>query len=361
MNFSKKGDLKMKVKKTSRKNKLNTFTELTGYDYYLGLDYSQTGYSLSRLTGKMQEPEIVRGSNRVEEIQEEIKKLKGKKILTIEETTSTHWLYVELKDYVEKIVVCDPYRNSLLGEGPKDDDIDAGKLSILLRGGFLKEVYHTDKLEEYYMIRKLISSYEDLIKRGVRIKNQQSSIYRSMGKSYKKKEYLGNNSTVNFIERQQNRSIKQYEEQRKEYIEEFEKLRKKIPVIEYMCKVSGIETISAVKIYGIVIEARRFSTKYKYWGYCGLVKHQKFSGNRNYGKRKTRYSRVLKSVYKTAALASIRSKSDIGEYYKELLTRGISEDKARNQISRYIAKVTLAIMKYETEYIPYLWRKPIAA
>lgn len=349
----------MKIKKTRRKNKLNTFTELTGYDYYLGLDYSQTGYSLSRMTDKMQEPKIVRGGNRVEEIQEELKKLKGKKILTIEETTSTHWLYVELKEYVEKIVVCDPYRNSLLGDGPKNDDIDAGNLSLLLRGGFLKEVYHT--MDESYYIRKLISSYEDLINQGVRIKNQQSSIYRSIGKSYKKKESLGNNSTIRFIEMQQNKAIKQYEEQRKEYIEEFEKLRKKIPVIEYMCKVSGIETISAVKIYGIVIEARRFPTKYKYWGYCGLVKHQKLSGNRNYGKRKTRYSRVLKSVYKTAALASIRSKSDIGEYYKELLTRGISEDKARNQIARYIAKVTLAIMKYETEYIPYLWRKPIAA
>jgi hypothetical protein len=254
----------------------------------------------------------------------QLKKFRGKKILTIEETTSTHWLYVELKDYVDKIVVCDPYRNSLLSEGPKDDDIDAGKLSLLLRGGFLKEVYHS--MEDDYMIRKLISAYEDLIKSGVRLKNQQSSIYRSMGKSYKERESLGSNLIVNFIETQQNISIGIYESTKKKYIKEFELLRSKIEVIEYMCKVAGIDTISSVKIYGIVIEGKRFSTKNKYWGYCGLVYHQKLSGNRNYGRRKTRYSRVLKSVYKSASIAAIRGNNDIREYYEHLLTKGLSDN-----------------------------------
>ena len=349
----------MKLKKKERRNKLNTFTELEGYDHYLGLDYSQEGYSLGRVTGKMKNPKIVNGSRRVEDIQLRLKALRGKKILTIEETTSTHWLYIELKEYVDKIVVCDPYRNSLLSEGAKDDEIDAGKLSLLLRGGFLKEVYHS--MEEDYVIRKLISAYEDLVKSGVRVKNQQSSIYRSMGLSYKARESLGNNAIVKFIERQQNKSIGVYEEFKEQYKKEFEQLRRKIPVIEYMCKVAGIDTISAVKIYGTVIDAKRFLTKNKYWGYCGLVYHQKLSGNRNYGKRKTRYSRVLKGVYKTAALAAIRGNNDISQYYKHLLSNGLSEDKARNQIARYIATVTYAIMKHETEYMPYMWEKPIAA
>jgi len=350
---------KVSTNKKVRTNKLNTFTELEGYDHYLGLDYSQEGYSLGRVSSKMKNPKIVNGSKRVEDIQLQLKELRGKKILTIEETTSTHWLYVELKEYVDKIVVCDPYRNSLLSEGAKDDDIDSGKLSLLLRGGFLKEVYHS--MEEDYVIRKLISAYEDLIKSGVRVKNQQSSLYRSLGLSYKARESLGTNTIVKFIETQQNISIGLYEETKEKYIKEFEQLRTKVSVIEYMCKVAGINTISSVKIYGTVIEAKRFLTKNKYWGYCGLVYHQKISGNRNYGKRKTRYSRVLKGVYKTAALAAIRGNNDIREYYKHLLSNGLSEDKARNQIARYIATVTYAIMKYETEYIPYMWKKPMVA
>ena len=69
----------MKHKKKVGTNKLNTFTCLEDYDHYLGLDYSQEGYSLGRVTAKMMTPKIISGSRQVEEIQSELKKLKGKK------------------------------------------------------------------------------------------------------------------------------------------------------------------------------------------------------------------------------------------------------------------------------------------
>ena len=93
--------------------------------------------------------------------------LKGRKIVTIEETTSTHWLYIELYKYVDKILICDPYRNKLLSDGAKTDKLDAGKLSLLLRGGLLKEVYHS--LDRTYELRQLVGDYEQLVKFGVRI------------------------------------------------------------------------------------------------------------------------------------------------------------------------------------------------
>ena len=349
----------MEIKKRERKNKLNVFTQLEGYDHYLGLDWSQEGYSLARLTTKSKKPKYYQGSGKVEGLQEQLSKLRGKKILTIEETTTTHWLYVELKDYVDKIVVCDPYRNTLMIDGAKNDDIDAGKLCILLRGGYLKEVYHS--LEESYNIRKLISAYEDLIKSGVRVKNQKSAFYRGLGLNNKKGEEIPTEGIIKFIETQQNLSISIYEQEREKYVNEFKRLRKKIPIINQMCKISGIDTISSVIIYAIVIEGGRFANKNKYWGYCGLANHQKLSGNRNYGKRKTRYSRKLKSVYKTAALAAIRGRNDIQEYYEGLLSKGITEHKARHSVARYIAKATYAMMKNKTPYKPYMWRKQMAA
>ncbi len=42
----------MEIKKRERKNKLNIFTQLEGYDHYLGLDWSQDGYSLELLQNK---------------------------------------------------------------------------------------------------------------------------------------------------------------------------------------------------------------------------------------------------------------------------------------------------------------------
>ena len=233
------------------------------------------------------------------------------------------------------------------------------ELSILLRGGYLKEVYHT--MDESYLTRKLVSAYEDLIKSGVRLKNQKSALYRGSGLKYKKGEKLPDNSILKFIERQQDLSLNVYEAEREKYINEFKKLRRKKPIINAMCRISGIDTISAVIIYGTVIDGGRFANKNKYWGYCGLANHQKMSGGRSYGKRRIRHSRRLKSVYKTAALAAINGKNDIREYYEDLLSKGTPDYKARHAVARYIAKVTYAMMKNGTTYKPYGWRKELTA
>ncbi len=65
----------------------------------------------------------------------------------------------------------------------------------------------------------------------------------------------------------------------------------------------------------------------------------------------------MKSVYKTAALATIRGNNDIGEYYEFLLTKGLTEHKARHAIARYIATSTYVMMKNGSSYKPYSWRK----
>ena len=88
-----------------------------------------------------------------------------------------------------------------------------------------------------------------------------------------------------------------------------------------------------------------------------MGKEGKKRGGKLYGKRNPRYSRRLKSAYKTAALAAITHKNDIREYYDYLMANGLSKEKARNEIARYIAKVSYGIMKNSTDYIPYKWRE----
>jgi len=48
-----------------------------------------------------------------------------------------------LTDYVDYVLICDPYRNRLLSDGSKDDLHDAKNLCLLLKNGLLKEVFHT--------------------------------------------------------------------------------------------------------------------------------------------------------------------------------------------------------------------------
>lgn len=329
------------------------------YNHYIAIDWSISGVAIAAMRTNSKRVEVKEFGSDLKEVKEYIESKKGRKILTIEETSGTHWLYVELKESVDRILICDPYRNSLLSEGPKTDKIDARKLCTLLRNGMLKEVYHST--DESYKIRKLVSSYDDLVKAGVRVKNQRSAIYRAEGLNHKTDEAKRNDEIFNFIEAQQQKSIMLYKEEKKKYEALFNSLSKEKQTIQDLLEVSGVGLISAVMIYSTVIDASRFESKYKYWSYCGLVYHQKESGNRNYGRRKPRYSRRLKGVYKTAALGALNGNNDIREYYEYLLSRGYTYRDARNQIARYIAKVTYSIMRNGTKYRAYQWQEKIAA
>jgi hypothetical protein len=174
--------VKTKLKRTIIIN-YDYLRDLGTYDYYIALDWSQENMAIARMTKSSREAIVIDVPSDAEELKIYMRNLRGRKILTIEETNTSHWLYVELKDYADRIVICDPNRNRLLSEGPKNDKIDARKLYTLLRASLLKEVYHS--LDGRYDLRKLVSAYDDHVKAGVRLQNQKSALYRSEGKSYK--------------------------------------------------------------------------------------------------------------------------------------------------------------------------------
>src|SRR3990172_2080702 len=209
------------------------------FKHYVSIDWSIKDISVARIRSEGNEPIVKSFPSDIKKIKEYLKGLQGKKILTIEETTGSHWLYVELLESVDKILICDPYRNSLLEEGAKNDKIDARKLCLLLRSGLLKEVYHTSN--EDYKIRKLASAYIALVKSGVRIKNQNSALYRGEGLKYKKDKIKKGEEILSFVEEQQKRAIKLYEEEKKKYEEVFKELKKKNEVIKMLYQVSCIK------------------------------------------------------------------------------------------------------------------------
>jgi Transposase len=87
--------------------------------------------------------------------------------VTVEEGTWAAWLYDLLKPHVHKLVVCDPRRNALLKEGSKSDKVDARKLAELLRGGYLRPVYHGEN--GLRSLRELARSYSTIGKDMTRV------------------------------------------------------------------------------------------------------------------------------------------------------------------------------------------------
>ncbi len=144
------------------------------YDHYIAVDWAQTNMAIARMTKSSEKIDVKDVPTSVKELKVYLNSLKGKKILTLEESATSQWLYVELKDSVDELIICDPYRNFLLSEGTKNDKIDAMKLVKLLRGGLLKPVFHST--DEMIYLRKIVSAYDDLVKMGVRLKNQRAAL-----------------------------------------------------------------------------------------------------------------------------------------------------------------------------------------
>jgi transposase len=319
---------------------------LEDYDHYVALDWSERTMAMAHMGKRVQAPTVFERPSNLKDLKAYLATLRGPIVMVIEETTTAHWLYLELRGSVERLVICNPYRNRLLSEGAKTDKIDAGKLCMLLRSGLLKEVYHsTDKLFE---LRTLVSSYQDVVQAGVRAKCQRSALNRARAEG---------GAYGAFVTGHLDKVIALYEETKKEYEKKFQEQCRKNKQLKLLTPITGIGVIGAVKILATVVDARRFPRRGQYWAYCGLARNEKLSGGRSYGHRKPKYSHVLKSVYKSAALAAIQSKGPIREYYDRLLADGEAEHNARHAVARYIATVTYGILKSGTPYDPYRWRK----
>lgn len=315
------------------------------YDHYVALDWSLKIMAVAHMARRDRTPRVFERLADLKELRAYLGSLKGRVILTLEESGFAHWLYLELLDEVDRIIVCDPFKNKLLQHGPKTDKIDAEKLCQLLRAGLLTEVFHTTS--GLYELRLLVSAYDDIVRAGIRLLNQQAALKLTHRDTGKTASFIGGFLTEN---------IDLYRKSKDHYEHRFRDSARRISLVRFQQQLPGIGTIGAVKIVACVVDARRFPSAGKYFSYCGLIKHEKLSGGRSYGRRKPRYSRMLKSVYKTAALAAINGKNPIREYYDHLLAQGVAEHNARHAVARTIARTSLGMLKSGTRYEPYRWR-----
>lgn len=322
------------------------------FDHYIAVDWAQSNMAIARMTACSNKITTIDVPSDVKELRLYLEKLKGKRILTFEESTASQWLYTELRESVDELIVCDPYRNHLLKEGAKSDKIDAAKTVQLLRAGLLKPVFHSG--DDFIHLRKLVSGYTDLVKAGVRLKNQRSALFRATGQEPGEVKLGG--AADKFVLDGIERAITSYERERARYDEEFKSLSKKYKAISLLKSLPGIKDINAVKIAAFVVDPRRFPTVGHFWSYCGLIKLDRVSGGRSYGKKSPRCCRTLKSVFKTAAVTSAREDKNnpMRDYYLHLVNeKKLVDYHARNAVARRIATLAWGILKTGKRFDPY--------
>src|SRR3984885_3165123 len=139
---------------------------------YVGMDIHKEAVVIAVMNG---EGKVVMESiieTKASTILQCIQGIHGDLHVTLEEGTWSAWLYDLLKPHVTELVVCDPRKNALLKEGNKSDKIDARKLADLLRGGYLRSVYHGENglrtLKE--LARSYLTISQDLTRAVNRVK-----------------------------------------------------------------------------------------------------------------------------------------------------------------------------------------------
>ncbi len=312
------------------------------FDHYIALDWAQNNMALAHATKHSSEIKTIDVASDVKSLRAYIENLKGKKILTFEEASPAQWLYTELINSVDKIIVCEPYTNHLLKSGAKTDRTDAIKLLRLLRADMLKPVFHCT--DDFVKIRKLVSGYEDLILSIVQLKNRRKALFRANG------QRPGSelpSEQEKFVLKILDENIALHERQRLEYESQFRTVRRQSQMVQNLESIPGIGLIHAVKIAAVVIDPSRFNHKTAFWLYCGLQKYELISGGRSYGKRSPRFCRKLKVVFKTAALVCARTNhGPLKNYYEALMQeKNYPEHQARHALARRIATLALGVMK----------------
>src|SRR3990167_418438 len=268
-----------------------------------------------------------------------IRGIGGIKKLTFEECELSNWLYEILNPEVDELLVCNPVANKDYKK-IKTDKMDARNLAKLLRGGFLIPVYH------------------DVVEEAVRLKNRYKSLFRKEGKKIKGETLYNDESFLEglkrcdfkFIGSQIYHLIEKMEQGRKEYLKEIFKYSKGFKEIKYLKTIPGIGQIQAAKITSQVIDPKRFADKYKYYSYCGLVRHKRISDGKEYGSRRIWGNRILKCVYKMAGLSALKGNSGLRKYYDYLRSKGISHDNAYNAVCRKIAAISLSVWRNSERY-----------
>lgn len=318
--------------------------------HYIGLDAHSATCTFVVLdeSGQLTHRAIVKTSEKT--LLGFLAQLSGEKILAVEESHVSQWVYVLLHEEVDQLIVCNPFRLAK-HQGPKTDYRDALRLAQELRGNFLKPVYHDES--HWIQLRVLVSGYLDLVAEIVRTKNRLKAVFRSEildtsdAKFYSQKERSKELSHQHgrFVADSLFRQVESLEERRHEFKAVFTKNMKIYRPLKNLATIPGIDVVRANILMAIVCMPHRFESKYKFWAYCMLVRYLQISDGRVYGSRKIHARYELKSLFMGAAENAIMSNTSLRRYYDERRAAGVDHRGAKIGVARRIAAAALSVLK----------------
>lgn len=303
--------------------------------------------------------------------------LQGKKQLAIEEGPMAGWLYRNLNRKVDKLIVCDPRRNKLIGcDGDKDDKIDAAKLALLLRGGYLRPVYHSQD-DDRVELKHWVSLYHDRVRDAVRHINKIRARCRMHGVHIRRLVIRHPSDRSKWLsEIKQPALVKQLNllwigydaaaKQTRIAKQQLIQLSKRYDIIRFFRKLPGIGLIRAATLFAHPDTPWRFRRKNKLWKYCGVGLQRTTSGTDKKGRPKPArlqlawaVNRTLKNAALGAAVSAINQEGNVFRgYYERMLSDGIMPSNARHAVARKMLTAMWGMWKTNSQLDESSCRKP---
>jgi len=337
-------------------------------NYYIGADVDSKMTELA-IEKKEKIVQRYRVPTTIPALREVLGSIPRTKFMTFEEGPMAGWLYRNLKDNVDSLLVCDPRRNKLIAcDGDKDDSIDAAKLAALLRGGFLREVHQSDDMGRV-VLKQWVSLYHDKVREAVRQINKIRGRCRMYGIRIPRQALRDQNYRCKWMAELKEKDLaeqlavlwigfdtasEQVQMARKQLIRH----SKDYEIIRYWSEVAGIALIRATTMLAYLDTPWRFSNEKKLWKYCGVGLQRTASGTDRFGKPNRgklqlawAVNRQLKGVVTGAAMSAINQKNNIFAYeYERMIRNGLTQSNARHAVARKMLSVLWAMWKTSSRF-----------
>jgi len=297
-----------------------------------------------------------------------IQGLRGDVLVTFEEGTWATWLYDLLKPHVTKVVVCNPRKSALLKDGSKGDKIDARKLAELLRGGYLKPVYHGD--HGLRTLKELSRSYLTISKDLTRVMNRIKALYRGWAIPCGGTQVYSPCHRSVWLSKIPEAGVRRRAEHFYEQLDALQGLRKQVrrdllaesrkhDATKLLRQIPSVGPIRAAELVALIQTPHRFRTKRQLWNYSGLglethdsAQYRYVDGQLQRCKKPQQlrglnqdHNHDLKKIFKGAATMASISAGPFHGFYEALLAKGTKPTMARLTLARKIAAITLIVWK----------------
>jgi len=292
-----------------------------------------------------------RVSTGIPQLQALIESVPRPRRVAFEEGAIAGWLYRNLKNSADEMVVCDPRRNAYVAkDGDKDDPIDAEKLNDLYRGGFLKAVHQQDSSQKAG-IKQLVGIYHERVVHRVGEGCRLLALGRRWGVLLKRSMLLGTEgrrllasrleqgavpARIRSVAEGLRESFEAAVKQEERLYEQVCELAREDKMMRRVAELPGYGPVRAATLISYLDTPWRFKSKSALWKYVGIGLRRQSSGEGlDVVFVEQACNHLLRNVVIGAAQSAIDQKENVfAERYARWIKAELSFRNARRNVAR---------------------------